>query len=409
MKEKLTSLEKKWIMYDVGNSAFILLATTVIPIVFKALAKGKLSDSTYLAYWGYAVSISTIIVALLGPSLGSIADRRKKKKAIFSVFVFLGLLGCFLLPFSKSWLLFLGLYVLAKVGFNGSLVFYDSMLTDITSEDRMDKVSSLGYAWGYIGSCIPFVISIAALSLFPKFGLKLSYAIVFSFLLTGIWWLIFTMPLFKSYEQKYFEESVHINVFKNLKSTIKEILLNKQILYFLISFFFYIDGVYTIINMATAYGSSLGLSSNGLMIALLVTQLVAFPCAIFFGRISKRKKTSSLLKICILAYTLIALYAIQLDKLYEFWVLAVGVGMFQGAIQALSRSYYAKIIPKEKSGEYFGIMDIFGKGASVIGTLLVSLISHLTGDQNKGIFAIAALFIFGYISFCYAAKENKEI
>lgn len=409
MKDKLTPIEKKWIMYDVGNSAFILLATTVIPIVFNNLAKAHLSDSDYLAYWGYAVSLSTIIIAILSPILGSIADGKGKKKLMYAIFVLVGVAGCILLPFTKYWLLFLALYVVSKVGFNGSLVFYDSMLTDITTDERMDKVSSHGYAWGYIGSCIPFIISIAMISLGPKIGVSGQGTIVFAFVLTALWWLIFSIPLYKSYEQKYFVPKESDKVFNKLKETFKEIKSDKTVYLFLIAFFFYIDGVYTIINMATAYGTSLGLSSTGLMLALLVTQIVAFPCALYFAKISKNKKTSSLIKVCIAAYTAIALYAVQLDKLYEFWILAVGVGMFQGAIQALSRSYYAKIIPKEKSAEYFALMDIFGKGASIVGTLIVSIVSQITDSQNKAIVAIPVLFLIGLIVFNMAAKENREI
>lgn len=409
MKDKLTPIEKKWIMYDVGNSAFILLATTVIPIVFNNLAKAHLSDSDYLAYWGYAVSLSTIIIAILSPILGSIADGKGKKKLMYAIFVLVGVAGCILLPFTKFWLLFLALYVVSKVGFNGSLVFYDSMLTDITTDERMDKVSSHGYAWGYIGSCIPFIISIAMISLGPKIGVSAQGTIVFAFVLTALWWLVFSIPLYKSYEQKYFVPKESDKVFKKLKETFKEIKSDKTVYLFLIAFFFYIDGVYTIINMATAYGTSLGLSSTGLMLALLVTQIVAFPCALYFAKISKNKKTSSLIKVCIAAYTAIALYAVQLDKLYEFWILAVGVGMFQGAIQALSRSYYAKIIPKEKSAEYFALMDIFGKGASIVGTMIVSIVSQITDSQNKAIVAIPVLFIIGLIVFNMAAKENREI
>lgn len=409
MKDKLTPIEKKWIMYDVGNSAFILLATTVIPIVFNNLAKAHLSDSDYLAYWGYAVSLSTIIVALLSPILGSIADGKGKKKLMYVVFMAIGVIGCGALPFTTYWLLFLALYVVSKVGFNGSLVFYDSMLTDITTDERMDKVSSHGYAWGYIGSCIPFVISIAMISLGPKIGVSTQGAIIFAFVLTALWWLVFSIPLYKSYEQKYFVPKASDKVFSKLKETFREIKSDKSVYLFLIAFFFYIDGVYTIINMATAYGTSLGLSSTGLMLALLVTQIVAFPCALYFAKISKNKKTSSLIKVCIAAYTAIALYAVQLDKLYEFWILAVGVGMFQGAIQALSRSYYGKIIPKEKSAEYFALMDIFGKGASIVGTMIVSIVSQVTDSQNKAIIAIPVLFIIGLIVFNMAAKENREI
>lgn len=406
---KLTGLEKRWIAYDVGNSAFILLATTIIPIVFKTLAKESLDAVEYLAYWGYAVSLATFIPAILGPILGAVADKNESRKGYFLLFVLLGVAGCISLPFWKTWVTFLLGYVIARVGFNGSLVFYDSMLIDITEEERMDHVSSLGYAWGYLGSCVPFVLSILLMLKGEVLGISTKTSTLFVFLLNGLWWLFLTFPLLKSYEQRTNTarerrgESVR-EVFPHMINTLKEIKTHPRVFLFLLAFLFYIDGVYTIINMATAYGSSLGLSDTGLILALLLTQVVAFPCALFFGRLSKTVPTDRLLKICILAYGIIALYAVQLDKLYEFWILAVGVGGFQGAIQALSRSYYAKIIPEEKSGEYFGIYDIFGKGASLLGTLMVSAITQLTGNQHLSILSLVLMFLLGYFFFKKASN-----
>lgn len=407
MDNKLTALEKKWILYDVGNSAFILLATTIIPILFNNLAKNHLTPTQYVAYWGYAVTASTLIVALLGPILGAISDQKDKKKSIFNVFMLIGVIGCAAMPFFKGWFLFLVIYVITKVGFNGSLIFYDSMLSDITTTDRMDRVSSHGFVWGYIGSCIPFIISIGIIFSTDITGISTGTAMILVFAITALWWLIFTIPLLKSYQQSNYSDHVLEdlrNLVGQLKSTFYEIRQQKKIYLYLIAFFFYIDGVFTIINMATAYGTSLGLSSEGLILALLVTQIVAFPCALFFSRISKIYPSTLLIKICIIAYTLISLFAIQLDKLSEFWILAIGVGMFQGAIQALSRSYYAKIIPPNKSGEYFGIYDIFGKSASFFGTLMVSLLTQLLGNQNQAIISLSVMFVLGYIFFNKSAK-----
>ena len=195
--------------------------------------------------------------------------------------------------------------------------------------------------------------------------------------------------------------------FKRLGGTIKEIVHQKNIFIYLLSFFCFIDGVYTIIEMATAYGSALGLDSTGLLLALLVTQIVAFPCALLFSHFSRKYPTDILIKVCILAYPGSALFAIQLDKQWEFWFLAILVGMFQGAIQALSRSYFAKIIPPEKAGEYFGIYDIFGKGASFVGTFLVGIVAQITGKVNFGVAVLVVMFILGYILFCKAAILNK--
>lgn len=405
---KLTKSERNWILYDVGNSAFILLFTTIIPIMFNSLAKGHLKDSTYLAYWGYAVTISTILTALVGPYFGALADKFSLRKRFFIVFMSLGALGCFLFPFTKSWKVFLALVIISKVGFNGSLVFYDSMLIDITSEDRMDNVSSLGFAYGYIGSVIPFVISILISVKHEALGIGMDLAMKMVFTINALWWVLFTLPLLKVYRQKYVRTEEETDKM-HLIQTFEKIRGDRKIYMFLFAFLFYIDGVYTIISMATAYGTSLGLSSNGLILALLVTQLVAFPCAIYFGKISKKYETGVLIKICILAYLLISIYAIFLNNIVQFWILAVSVGMFQGAIQALSRSYYAKIIPKENSGEYFGIYDVFGKGAAIIGTLVVSLVTQATGNQHLSISTLSIMFLIGIILFFKTDKiESKN-
>ena len=408
---KLTKLEKCWILYDVVNSAFIMLVSTIIPIYFNFLAANAgISEVDYLAYWGYAASVATVMVAIIGPILGTLADTRNFKKPLFTISMMVGVLGCAALSFPKSWVLFLAVFVIAKVGYNASLIFYDSMLVDITTEEKMDSVSSHGYAWGYIGSCIPFVISLVFVLMYDKIGISMTTAMMLAFFLNALWWLVVTIPLLKNYHQtNYVELPDHPikNSFKRLAVTLRDIKKHKNIFLYLLSFFFFIDGVYTIIEMATAYGSALGLDSQGLLLALLVTQLVAFPCALIFSVLSKKFDTDFLIKICIAAYTGIALFAIQLDKQWEFWLLAVLVGMFQGAIQALSRSYFAKIIPAEKSGEYFGIYDICGKGASFMGTTLVGLVAQITNVANAGVAIISVMFIIGYVLFCKAAKLNK--
>ena len=412
-KTKLTKLEKYWILYDVGNSAFIMLVSTIIPIYFNYLAgNAGISEVDYLAYWGYAASCATIIVALIGPVLGSIADTRNFKKPLFTVSMIVGVLGCAALSFPTSWVVFLSIFVIAKVGYNASLIFHDSMLVDVTTPERLDMVSSNGYAWGYIGSCVPFVISLVFVLMHDKIGITMGTAMMIAFFLNALWWLLVTIPLLKKYEQKNYVEMPEHPIkdsFRRLGATLKDIKGEKNIFMYLLAFFFFIDGVYTIIEMATAYGSALGLDSSGLLLALLVTQLVAFPCALIFSRLSKKYPTDLLIKVCILAYTAIALFAIQLDKQWEFWMLAVFVGMFQGAIQALSRSYFARIIPPEKSGEYFGIYDIFGKGASFVGTMLVGLVAQITNVANAGVAIIAVMFVIGFILFCKAAKMNEKI
>lgn len=407
---KLTKLEKYWILYDVGNSAFVLLIATIIPIYFNHLASlAQISEVDYLAYWGYAASLTTAIVAVIGPILGTIVDTEGYKKPIFTLSMIIGVLGLAALSIPKSWIIFLAIFVIAKIGYSTSLIFYDSMLLDVTSDDRMDAVSSHGYAWGYIGSCVPFVISLVFVLFYDAIGMSFQFAMTLAFLINAIWWLGMTIPLLKNYKQTHCIEKPKHPIkesFSRLGNTLKDISKDKKVFLFLVSFFFYIDGVYTIIDMATAYGSALGLDTQGLLLALLVTQIVAFPFALIFGKLSKIYKTELLIKVCIVAYTAIALFAIQLDKQWEFWLLAVCVGMFQGAVQALSRSYFAKIIPANKSGEYFGLFDICGKGASFMGTTLVGIVAQLTGKMNLGVAIISVMFVIGLFFFIKASKVN---
>lgn len=409
---KLNGKEKRWILYDVGNSAFVLLVATIIPIYFNYLAgKAGLSDVDYLAYWGYAASICTVIVAILGPILGTIADTKGYKKPIFMISILIGTIACSLLGLMVQWMAFLIVFLIAKVGFSASLIFYDSMLSDITDEERMDYVSSQGYAWGYIGSCVPFVLCLVIVLGSDPLGIRMETAMGIAFVLVAVWWLLMSLPLLKNYEQKYYvEKKPHAiaQSFKRLGETFKNMKEEKQVFMFLLAFFFYIDGVYTIIDMATAYGSALGLDSTGLLLALLVTQIVAFPCAIIFGNLSYRIRTEKLIIVCIVAYLGIAIFAVFLKTQFQFWILAILVGMFQGGIQALSRSYFTKIIPEEHSGEYFGLMDICGKGASFVGTTIVSIVSQLTGNISMGVGMIAILFCIGIVIFLKAVSMSRN-
>ena len=411
MTSKTTSLEKKWIMYDIGNSAFTLLVSTIMPIYFNFLAdSAHISETNYLAFWGYATSIATIITAILGPILGTASDFKGWKKKLFMVALLIGALGCILLGFTSSWLWFLCLFVIAKSAYSLSLVFYDSMLIDITTPERMDNVSAKGYAWGYIGSCIPFIASLALVLFYEQLSLTMETAMSICFLLIALWWLLLSVPLILGYHQTYYLEKENHYVkasFVRLKNIFIELKNNPKVLFFLVAFFFYIDGVYTIIDMATAYGTALGLDTTGLLLALLLTQIVAFPAALIFGKLSSSIENTKLIKICIFAYFLIALYGITLQQQYQFWILAVGVGIFQGAIQSLSRSYYAKIIPANRSGEYFGLYDICGKGASFMGTTLVSLISQVTGMMNIGVGSLAIMFFIGFVFFKKTEKLHQ--
>lgn len=412
MKFKLTPLEKNWILYDVANSAFILLVSTIMPICFNYLsAAADISQEDYLAYWGYAASAATLVVALLGPALGTLSDLESFKKKFFVVFLVLGASGCLILGFIRSWLWFLLVFVLTKSAYSVSLILYDAMLPDVTTDDRIDEVSSCGYAWGYIGSCIPFLACLLLVLMYDKIGLSVEFAMGIAFLITSLWWLGCSLPLIKNYRQIHYTEKInHIPIagsFKRLTDVFQELKTRKDILFFLVSFFFYIDGVYTIIDMATAYGQALGLDTAGLLFALLVTQIVAFPCALFFGCLSRKVNNRIIIVICILAYLGISVFAVWLNSLVKFWILAVLVGMFQGTIQAISRSYFAKIIPADRSGKYFGIYDICGKGASFAGTLIVSVVTQITGSASLGVGSLSLMFMIGLMFFLLASKKQN--
>ena len=388
-KIKLTALERSWILYDIGNSAFILLVSTLIPIYFNALATtGGLNESLYLSYWGYAGSVSTLLVAVIGPICGTLADHRGFKKPIFMACMLLGVLGCAAMGVTAGWLAFLVVFVLAKVGYSSSLVFYDAMLPEVTTDERMNTVSSMGYAYGYIGSVIPFILCLLLVQFGDKIGAGAGTAMVVSFLITAVWWFVCTQPLLKRYRQTAFVEhggNPVSSTFRRLRDTFREVRQQKHIFLYLLAFFFFIDGVYTIIDMATAYGTALGLNTTGLLLTLLLTQFVAFPCSIAFGRFSAKYDTGLLIKICILCYTGITLFAVFLVFQWQFWVLAVLVGMFQGGIQALSRSMFGKLIPdKSRSGEFFGFFDIFGKFSSIMGPALVGVVSSVVANGMLG-------------------------
>ena len=396
---KYTKLERNWVMYDVGNSALVLLNTSVVPIFFNAINTGASSADLVVA-WGNAQTIASLVIAMLMPILGALADYAGNKIKFFLGFFLTGLVLCLAQAIPMSAMAFLTVYVLCTIGLNSSMTFYDAMLPDITTDERMDAVSSSGYAWGYIGSTVPFIICLALIMGGPALGVPTMLATRLSFIITGAWWLIFTLPLIRTYKQKYGRERGpqdtigHIvgGVFSEVGHTMREIAHNKTVLVYMIAFFFYIDAVNTVISMSTSYGTQLGIDSTQLVVALLVTQFVAFPCSIIYGKLAGRFGSKTMITAAVVAYMCIVFFAaFFLRAALEFWILAILVGMFQGGIQALSRSYYGKIIPKDHANEYYGFYDIFGKTASIIGTFLVATTTSLTGNASIGVLSIAIL------------------
>lgn len=407
MALKYTKLERNWVMYDVGNSALVLLNTAVVPIYFNAINTGA-HPAELVAAWANAQTVASLVVALLMPILGSLADYAGNKIKFFTGFFFTGLILCLVEAIPMCALPFLVVYVLCTIGLNSSMTFYDAMLTDVTTDERMDAVSSSGFAWGYVGSTIPFIACIALIFGGPSIlGLDTLTCTRLCFIITAAWWLAFTIPLLRTYKQRYGKERDEgadgvmrniANTFKGLLDTMRSILHDRVLLVFMVAFFFYIDGVHTVISMATSYGAALGIDSTQLVLALLVTQFVAFPSAIIYGKLAGRVGTLRMIIVAVAAYVGIVLFAaFFLKTAFEFWVLAIMVGLFQGGVQALSRSYFGRIIPKEKSNEYYGFFDIFGRYASVMGTFLVSVVTSLTGSPSLGVLSIGVLLIVGFM------------
>ena len=394
----LSKRERSWVLYDVGNSAYVMLAATLIPIYFSAIAE---PGSSAVVAWGYATTVASLALALLMPFLGSLADLKGNKKKFLAGTIGTGAVSLAVMGVPGNAMVFLAIYVFSSVMLNASLVFYDAFLVAATEQDRYDEVSSQGYAWGYIGSCIPFIVCLVIVLFGSSFGIGQLDGIRISFVITAAWWLVFSVPVLRDVHQTHFkarEEHLFRHTLKGLAGTCKKIARDKRLLMYMLAFFFYIDGVHTIITMSTSYGTDLGIDSTQLVLALLVTQFVAFPSAIAYGRLAGRFGTKRMLLIAVFAYFCITLFAaFFLRSAAEFWVLAVCVGLFQGGIQALSRSEFGKLIPKENANEYYGFFDIFGKYATIMGTLLVSVFTQLTGSSSYGVLSVAVLFIVGFV------------
>ncbi len=411
LKEKLTPVELAWVLYDVGNSAFTMLACSLIPIWFKSLAAGQLSSDDATGTWALGVSLVTIIVALMGPVCGALSDRREMKLIFFRTSVFIGAAGCIINGFASNWLIFLIVFIISKIAYSCSLTFYDSMLGDVTSEERMDEVSSYGYAWGYIGSCIPFMVALVFYVLGPDMlGLISGFlSKLAGFAVTAVWWIGVTVPLLRRYRQRNCTEVQPHAVraaFKKLGGTVKRIATkDKKVLWFLLAFFLYIDGVGTIIDNCINIGTDLGLDTVGQVVVLLATQVVAWIFSLVFARLSRKYSTVRLLSVCILGYFAVCLYAFTLRSMLQFGIMAFGVGMFQGSIQSLSRSYFAKIIPPENSGEYFGIYDIFSKGASFLGSAVIAAVKFAGGTINLAVGLMAVFFAAGWLLLRVADRQ----
>jgi MFS transporter, UMF1 family len=406
---KLTKTERSWVLYDVANSAFILIITATIPIYFRdVLAIGL--DKHVVSQWMYiATSASVLVLVVLSPILGAIADYQGMKKKLFVGFLLLGILMGLSFTVVQSWQAFLLLFVLARIGYSACNVFYDSMLVDVANDDRMDALSGYGYAFGYIGSTIPFIAGITLIFIKP-FGISVTLAIQLSFLITFLWWGLLSIPLLKNVKQTYSlppQKQIVRKSFGRIGITFKKIRENKKMLFFIIGYFLYIDGVYTIISSASTFGGEVGINSTAMIAALLLTQFVAFPFAILAGPLAKKFGALTMIKFYILIYIFVAIFGFQLSKTWEFWVLAIIVGLAQGGIQSISRSYFGKIVPKDESNEYFGFLDIFGKFADFFGPIIMAISALLFHSSRIGILFLVVFFIAGFFLIDKVDKLEK--
>lgn len=422
-EKRFTKAEKSWIMYDWANSIYATnIMAAIFPIYF-AMQANETGNKLY----GFAVSAAALVVAVLAPILGAIGDFSGMKKKLFAGFLVLGLVFTAVMAAFEDWRLMLVGFILSRIGFSGSCLFYDSFLTDVTTPERMDRVSSWGYAMGYIGgSTIPFIISIAIMLLMNQSVLSYKIAIM----IVVVWWAVFSIPFLKNVKQQYSVEdapqALAKEAFRNAWKTFKDILKDKKILFFIIAYFFYIDGVDTIISMATNYGETLGLGAIGMILALLVTQIVAVPFSILFGNLAKKVGAMKMIAIAVCVYFVITILGFFMGFNIEqaelsggdidaalklsstlFWILATLVGTVQGGIQALSRSYFGQLIPPERSNEYYGFLDIFGKFSCVIGPALYAATYAATGRASLGILSIIVLFFGGIVALFAGRKYMK--
>jgi MFS transporter, UMF1 family len=409
-KQKLS-----WAMYDWANSAF---ATTVMagffPLFFKQYWAGEMAvgESTFLL--GNANALASVLVVVLAPILGSIADRAGAKKRFLLFFAMMGVVmtGALYMVAQGEWAMALVVYILAVLGFSGSVVFYDALLVEVADDSELDMVSAIGFSFGYLGGGLLFAFDVF-MTLYPQaFGLdSTAQAVRVSFLSVAVWWGLFSIPVMLFVKERRIYGAVGMTGavsggFKQLWETFRQIRKLRVTFLFLVAYWLYIDGVDTVVRMAVDYGLSLGFDSNHLMVALLLTQFIGFPSAILFGRLGERRGARQGVMIAIFVYFVVVLWAYQMQQVWEFYALAVVIGMVQGGIQALSRSFYARMIPRTKSGEFFGFYNMMGKFAAVLGPLMMGWVALATESPRLSILSVLVLFVAGAILLALVDEEK---
>ncbi|MFP4378573.1 MAG: MFS transporter [Spirochaetales bacterium] len=421
---KLTKLERSWVLYDCGNSAYSIIVTTAMfPLFFDAIATGA-SPTEWL---GVANSAGSLVIAILAPILGTFADYKDAKKRFFAAFFGLGVASVLAMFFLSQgqWVAAIVAYVASIIGFAGANLFYDAFLIDVTDDERMDQVSAAGFGWGYIASVIPFVVVIALVFLAQSSG-TFSEVLAFriGFALTAVWWAVFTIPFLMRAKQRFAQErSAHPvrEGFVRLGRTLAQLKQHKAAFLFLVAYLFYIEGVSSIIRMATPIAVEMGFSSTFLIVVLLYIQIVAWPFALLFGRLAKRFGARTMIFVGICVYVVVVFLAFfipsfesETTKNVLFWSLATLVASSQGGIQALSRSTFGKLIPKDKSAEFFGFYNISGKFSSFLGPLLIAGVTAwarragLADPSRFGVLSILLFFVIGGVLFLRTPTERAS-
>ena len=408
-----SKVEWSWMLVDWANSSFaVVCMTAILPVYYKTVAASEISNTLSTAYWAYANFIAALIVAIFFPVLGAIADRSSQRKIFFAIFTFLGVFSTFFITFTGKgdYLWVALLYVIATIGYAGSEVFYNSFLPLITLFEKRDRLSSYGYALGYLGGGILLALNVAMI-LSPKtFGFSSGlFATKFSFITVSVWWFLFTLPFIFIVKDKYYGEKTLISIKERIRdflSVFLEAIKNPEVLKFLLAFWLYNDGVVTIIKMATAYGIEIGIQMKDLIIAILITQFVGIPFTILFGNITRTLKTKYAILIALFVYIGITVWGALMYSAFEFYILAILVGTVQGGVQSLSRSLYSRLIPQEKTAQFYGLYALSSKFSTILGPLLVGLIAQFSGSGRNAIFALIVFFIIGGV-LLLKVKENR--
>ncbi|MEC8996068.1 MAG: MFS transporter [Pseudomonadota bacterium] len=399
-----------WALYDWANSAY---ATIVLagfyPIIFAENFASIIPDTERTLILGISNSSASLLLIIIAPLIGLIADRKRAKKRFLIIFALIGIFATFLLSVvaKDQWLLASFFFGLSLFGFMLSNVFYDSMMLNFKNTNQYDSISALGYALGYLGGGLAFVISLLFLFYFDQSSYPLIYEKKIVFIFTSFWWLLFMIPLILYWNDNDSNQTISNPQYK-LRDTYNYIRSNKKLLLFLFAYWIYIDGVDTVIRMAVNYGITIGFGSSDLLIALLVIQFVGFPATLFIGYLANKYNTELGIQICLLVYLLVTILSYNLTSIFEFYIIAILIGLVQGGIQSLSRSYYARIVPNNRSSEFFGVYNMLGKFAALIGPLVVGFMSYAFDSTRIGILSLSIFFILGLYLFNIQAKINNQ-